>query len=68
MAEVVGFQGQLVFDASRPDGTPRKLMSADRLRALGWAPKRSLRDGIADAYRYFLERWEGAPAQMATAT
>ena len=68
VAEVVGFQGQLVFDASRPDGTPRKLMSADRLRALGWAPKRSLRDGIADAYRYFLERWEGAPAQMATAT
>jgi GDP-L-fucose synthase len=55
VAEVVGFQGQLVFDASKPDGTPRKLMSVDKLLGMGWAPKLSLKQGIAEAYGYFLE-------------
>jgi GDP-L-fucose synthase len=67
VAEVVGFEGRLVFDASRPDGAPRKLMSAGRLRALGWAPKRALRDGVADAYQYYLERYAGTPARRAAA-
>lgn len=49
--EVVGFEGALVFDASKPDGTPRKLMDNSRLAALGWAPKIPLREGIARAYR-----------------
>ncbi|MFB9950268.1 GDP-L-fucose synthase family protein [Rhizobium puerariae] len=54
ICEVVGFSGDIVHDLSKPDGTPRKLMSADRLRALGWAPSISLRDGLADAYKAFL--------------
>lgn len=52
--EVVGFKGEIVFDASKPDGTPRKLLNVDRLRGLGWQAKTSLRDGIARAYADFL--------------
>lgn len=48
--EVVGFKGELVFDTSKPDGTPRKLMSSERLRALGWEPKISLKEGITQVY------------------
>jgi GDP-L-fucose synthase len=55
VARVVGFEGELRFDSSKPDGTPRKLMSADRLRARGWVPRISLEDGIAGAYRWFLD-------------
>ncbi|MEY2884401.1 MAG: hypothetical protein RL490_2125 [Pseudomonadota bacterium] len=53
IADTVGFTGRLVFDASRPDGTPRKLMDSQRLLALGWSPRIGLRDGLADAYRAF---------------
>jgi GDP-L-fucose synthase len=53
---VVGFEGQIVFDASKPDGTPRKLLNVDRMRELGWQAKTSLRDGIAKAYADFLSR------------
>lgn len=52
--EVVGFEGELTKDLSKPDGTPRKLMSADRIRALGWQPSIGLREGLADAYSWFL--------------
>lgn len=52
---VVGFEGELIFDTSKPDGTPRKLMSADRLRASGWRPRIGLEDGIASTYRWFLD-------------
>ena len=55
VAEVVGFGGQIVTDATKPDGTPRKLMAADKLRAQGWAPRIALREGIADVYAWFLE-------------
>jgi GDP-L-fucose synthase len=51
---VVGFEGEIILDTSKPDGTPRKLMSAARIAALGWRPRIGLRDGIADAYRAFL--------------
>jgi GDP-L-fucose synthase len=51
--EVVGFNGELVHDRSKPDGTPRKLMSADKIRQLGWRPSISLRDGLAHAYECF---------------
>jgi GDP-L-fucose synthase len=54
VAEVVGFKGGIARDLSKPDGTPRKLMSAEKLRALGWSPKISLKEGIADAYHSFL--------------
>lgn len=53
---VVGFDGRIVFDASKPDGTPRKLLNVDRMRALGWQAQMSLRDGIAAAYADFLSR------------
>jgi GDP-L-fucose synthase len=42
VCEVVGFTGDLVFDASKPDGTPRKLLDVSRIREMGWAPKTSL--------------------------
>jgi GDP-L-fucose synthase len=55
VAEVVGFEGRLTFDASKPDGTPRKLLDISRVSSLGWAPKISLREGLKMAYRDFLE-------------
>ncbi len=55
IARIVGFNGDIVHDLSKPDGTPRKLMSAAKLRALGWAPGISLEDGIASTYRWYLE-------------
>jgi GDP-L-fucose synthase len=55
ICRIVGFTGAIEHDLTKPDGTPRKLMSAERLRALGWAPSISLEDGIASTYRWFLE-------------
>lgn len=54
VCSVVGFQGEIVRDTSKPDGTPRKLMSADKLRGLGWQPTIELRNGIASTYAWFL--------------
>jgi GDP-L-fucose synthase len=53
--QAVGFEGEIVRDTSKPDGTPRKLMSADRLRAMGWTPSIPLPGGIASTYRWFLD-------------
>ena len=53
VAEVVGFEGELEFDPSKPDGTPRKLLDTQRLSDLGWSPSISLRDGIEDTYRWY---------------
>ncbi|WP_298327805.1 GDP-L-fucose synthase [Asticcacaulis sp.] len=55
VCEVVGYEGQVVNDLSKPDGTPRKLMSADVLRGLGWQPKIGLKEGILNAYSWYLE-------------
>jgi GDP-L-fucose synthase len=55
VCEVLGFEGALVFDSSKPDGTPRKLMHVGRLLALGWKPRIGLKDGIRDAYDWFLK-------------
>ena len=52
--EVVDYDGPVITDPAKPDGTPRKLMDSGRLAALGWAPRIGLREGIADAYRHFL--------------
>jgi len=53
--EVVGYQGQLSFDPSKPDGTMRKLQDVSRMKALGWEAKVTLREGIETTYRWFLE-------------
>jgi len=55
VCEVVGFKGEIVRDESKPDGTPRKLMSSERLRASGWSPAIPLRQGLESTYAWFLE-------------
>ncbi|TCD20426.1 GDP-L-fucose synthase [Pseudomonas sp. IC_126] len=55
IARVTEYQGRLVFDSSKPDGTPRKLMDVSRLKALGWQASISLENGLRDAYRWFVE-------------
>ena len=59
ICEVVGYQGELAFDATKPDGTPRKLLDVSRIRELGWEPRISLREGIAQTYQWFLENVAG---------
>ncbi|CAA6671029.1 unnamed protein product [Spirodela intermedia] len=53
--EVVGFEGGLVWDRTKPDGTPRKLMDSSKLADLGWSPKISLREGLEATYKWYLE-------------
>ena len=55
--EIVGFEGELVFDSSKPDGTPRKLMDVSKIHSKGWKHKINLPDGIALAYQDFLENF-----------
>ncbi len=55
--EIIGFEGELVFDSSKPDGTPRKLMDVSKLHGKGWKHKIELREGIALAYQDFLEKF-----------
>lgn len=59
IAEVVGFKGQLVFDTSKPDGTPQKLLDVSRLTCLGWQARTGLREGLALAYRNFINLSSG---------
>jgi GDP-L-fucose synthase len=56
IAEVVGWEGELVFDATKPDGTPRKLLDVGRLAEMGWRSRTDLREGLALTYWWFLER------------
>jgi GDP-L-fucose synthase len=55
VARVTGFGGRLVWDASKPDGAPRKLMDVSRLAALGWRAAISLEEGLRDTYAWFRE-------------
>ena len=55
IAKVVGYKGRVVFDASKPDGTPRKLLDVTRLHQLGWYHEISLEAGLASTYQWFLE-------------
>lgn len=55
MAEVTGFSGSIVFDTTKPDGTPRKLMDISRLNDMGWKAKMPLREGLEKTYAWFLE-------------
>jgi len=54
--EIVGFEGSLMFDTSKPDGTPRKLMDVSKIHKLGWKHKTPLREGVALAYQDFLKK------------
>ena len=53
--DVVGFKGEIVFDRTKPDGTPRKLMDSSFMRSMGWVPKIDLREGLRSTYGWFLE-------------
>ncbi len=54
IGKVIGYEGNIAFDTTKPDGTPRKLMDVGRLQSLGWRPQVALRDGLALAYADFL--------------
>ena len=64
--DVTGFTGRIVYDTSKPDGPPRKLLDSSRLQALGWEPKISLRDGVASLYRWYMQN-EAAARGVAAA-
>lgn len=55
IAAIVGFSGKTVYDSTKPDGTPIKLLDISKLAGLGWQPKISLQDGIHSTYQWFLE-------------
>jgi GDP-L-fucose synthase len=65
VARAVGFEGKIRTDPSNPDGTPRKLMSGDRLRGLGWAPRIGLEEGVRSVYEWFLRQQPGPEARAA---
>jgi GDP-L-fucose synthase len=62
IGRVAGFEGTLVFDTAKPDGTPRKLMDSSRMAALGWRPKTDLEEGIREVYRWFVQTQTSEPA------
>jgi len=64
IARVVGFEGELVFDISKPDGTPRKLLDVSRLKNLGWQAKISLEEGIRKTYQWYVQQPFSTPPQM----
>ena len=55
ICDVVGFEGELGFDSTKPDGTPRKLLDVSKINALGWSPQIPLREGIAKTYQWYLQ-------------
>ena len=55
ISEIVGFKGEIVYDHSKPDGTPRKLLDVSRINELGWKAKTELRDGIEKTYKWFVK-------------
>jgi GDP-L-fucose synthase len=57
VCEVVGYDGKLIFDSSRPDGTPRKLLDSSRVNAMGWHAKTELKEGLQVTYRWFAENY-----------
>ena len=63
VSEVVGYSGDVAFDETKPDGTPRKALNVDRLSALGWTSRIALRDGLAETYRWYLENGEALAAE-----
>jgi GDP-L-fucose synthase len=68
VAEVIGYQGQIVYDATKPDGTPQKLLDSSRMQALGWQAHIGLREGIALTYGYYLKSLTANSAASTAAT
>jgi GDP-L-fucose synthase len=64
---IVGFEGRLRYDPAHPDGTPRKLLDTSRLSALGWQPRISLDEGLADTYRWYLQHTDAGATTSETA-
>lgn len=62
IAEVVGFKGEILFDTTKPDGTPRKVLCVDKIHQLGWKAEKTLREGLALSYSAFLSTLEAKPA------
>jgi GDP-L-fucose synthase len=62
IADIVGFRGELVFDRSKPDGAPRKLLDVGKVRALGWQAQTPLAVGIRATYAWYLANAKGQPA------
>ena len=58
ISDVVGYEGKIEWDTSKPSGTPRKVMNVDKMKSLGWEPKIKLRDGIESAYKWYLENYD----------
>ena len=58
IAEIAGFEGEIVYDTSKPDGTPRKLLEVSRVSELGWKAQIPLREGLEVTYQWFLENRE----------
>ncbi|OWT68974.1 MULTISPECIES: GDP-L-fucose synthase [unclassified Achromobacter] len=65
VAQVVGYEGELTYDSSKPDGTPRKLLDVSRMQALGWRADVSLRQGIQMTYRHYLRQVAEQPLPLA---
>jgi GDP-L-fucose synthase len=61
--EIVGYRGEIVFDRSKPDGAPRKLLDITRLLEAGWKPRIPLPEGIRQTYAWFLEHGDGSSAE-----
>jgi GDP-L-fucose synthase len=59
VARIVGFSGRLVYDSTKPDGTPRKLLDVGRLASLGWKARIPLKEGVANTYRWFVANEAG---------
>ena len=53
---IVGYKGKMVYDTTKPDGTPRKLLDVSRLRATGWKHKTTLKEGIEKVYQWYLNK------------
>jgi GDP-L-fucose synthase len=64
LQSAIGYEGEFEFDASKPDGTPRKLVDVTKINALGWRAKIDLKDGIAATYRWFCEALEGGHLRL----
>src|SRR3954462_2562176 len=63
VAEIVGFEGELVFDTTKPDGTPRKLLDVSKIHGLGWKAQIDLREGLTQTYRWYREQLESGALQ-----